>query len=290
MFRLSLGCLMLVLGGCGQAHHNWRDAVIEPAEAEFATALQSEAGNASVTEPPTIPERKIIYEAAVTIVVEDFSKMEAGVSDLVKSHGGYMSEVEIDRTHGQYLSGRWIVRVPVDQYDDFLDSLSALGIPEKFNQTAQDVTEEYVDLEARIANKKRLEERILELLAKSEGAIKDVIEVERELARVRSEMEQMQGRLRYLQNRTALTTVTIRAIERHDYVPPQAPSFLGRVGLAWANSLVALRRFGEGIAVGVVFLFPWLVLLAILLVPAAWCVRRLRKRANAEPPARDDPA
>ena len=93
--------------------------------------------------------------------------------------------------------------------DPFLQAVSRLGVPESRHQTAQDVTEEFVDLEARISNKKRLEKRIVELLSSSSGKIKDVIEVERELARVRGEIEQSEGRLRYLTDRTEFTTEVV---------------------------------------------------------------------------------
>jgi len=148
-----------------------------------------------------------------------------------------------------------------------------LGIPENHNQTAQDVTEEFVDLEIRVANKKRLENRILELLDKSDETIADVIEVERELARVRGEIERMQGRIRYLTNRTEMTTVFIVAREQHDYVPPEAPTFLARTGQAWGNSLVSLRSLAEGAAVAMVFAFPWLLALLVLSAPPLWYIR-----------------
>ena len=140
--------------------------------------------------------------------------------------------------------------------------------------SAQDVTEEFVDLEARIANKKRLEERIVELLKDSSDKIKDVIEVERELARVRGEIEQMEGRLRYLTNRTELTTVTISAREVREYVPPEALKFVGRVAQAWGNSLLSLKVLGENVAVTLVYTFPWLLVLGIVLAPPIWYVRK----------------
>ena len=142
------------------------------------------------------------------------------------------------------------------------------------------MTEEYVDLEARIANKQRLEKRILELLEDSDGKITDIIEVERELARVRGEIEQMEGRLRYLTNRTKLTTVAIVAREQRDYVPPEAPTFLGRTRQAWDNSLLSLRNFGEDLAVVVVLAFPWLLTLSVFVLPTLWYARRRKVQAT----------
>lgn len=284
---VSCGVLAVLVGCSSQTSRNASPASLSPAErtVELPEQNQSEAG---VTETQAaIRERKIIYEAQVTLVVEDFSKTEREVPELVKQHSGYSAEVEVDRTQGERLSGRWVVRIPVDRYDAFLGAISKLGVPEIFNQTAQDVTEEYVDLEARIANKKRLEERILQLLEESQGAIKDVIEVERELARVRGEIEQMEGRLRFLENRTALTTVTISAVEWQSYVPAQAPTFLGRIDQAWGSSLISLRRFGEHLAVGIVFVFPWVVILAVVLAPAIWCFRFYKRRTAAGEPQQE---
>lgn len=142
-----------------------------------------------------------------------------------------------------------MVRIPVVQYEEFFLGLEKLGIPEHRTQTAQDVTEEFFDLEARIANKQKLEQRILQLVEDRDGKIKDVIDVERELARVREEIERMEGRLRYLANRAALTTVTIIVREEKDYVPPQGPSFTSRIDTAWTNSTQNVSEFGKNVVV-----------------------------------------
>lgn len=284
---LILYCVLLSAPGCGQAARESARGV--PAEysaeatGEAAESAAAEAGDLDVTHAAD-PERKIIYEADISLVVTDFPRAESEVPRLAKEHGGYLADVSIDRTAGEHRFGRWQVRIPVDRFEPFLDALSDLGVPENRRQTAQDVTEEYIDLEARIANKKRLEERILELLQVSEGAIKDVIEVERELERVRSEIEQMEGRLRYLTNRIALTTVTITVREQRDYVPPEAPTFLARIRQSWANSLVSLRRFGENVFVAIVAAIPWLVVLSVVVGPLIWRMRRrraMRRRAAA---------
>jgi len=229
----------------------------------------------------TIP-RKIIYQAEVTLVVEDVSQTESTITELVKQYDGYIADSAVDRRSGERLWGRWQVRIPVDKFDTFLEAVSKLGIAESRHQTAQDVTEEFVDLDARISNKKRLEARIVELLDSTSGQIKDVIEVERELARVRGDIEQMEGRLRYLTNRTDLTTVSITVREEHDYVPPEAPSFSNRIKAAWGGSLVSLRDYGQDAAVAGVYVFPWVVLLGVLLGPPIWLVgrRSARKRRS----------
>ena len=231
--------------------------------------LKQEAKLVRFQAAPEVP-RKIIYEAGINLVVENITHTEKRITELLKQFDGYVAEANVDRTQGEQLSGQWRVRVPVANFESFLDAISVLGVAESRRQSAQDVTEEFVDLEAQISNKKRLEERIVELLKDKSGAIKDIIEVERELGRVRGEIEQMEGQLRYLANRTDLTTISINAREERDYVPPAAPTFVNQITQAWWNSLSALRSFGERLVVAVVYLAPWFVLLCVLIVPSVW--------------------
>lgn len=279
------GCALILLTGCGQAYEGARSS------ADFKTAApaagESEPGYVEMVDgtasSPAIVERKVIYNASLDLVVKDFAPLETEIPKLVKQAGGFLADVSVNRTQGLQRSGTWQARIPVDKFEQFLDDVSELGIPENRRQTAQDVTEEFVDLEARIANQKRLEERIVELLDSSSDEIKDVIEVERELGRVRGEIEQMEGRLRYLTNRTDLTTITITAREERDYVPPAAPSFTGRIREAWANSLLELKNFGADLAVAVVYLTPWLVILAVLVATFVlglkWLIGKSKRKA-----------
>ena len=283
MWRYVLVGTLLVVGGCGAAREvssMRQDAAPSAQSTPSAPGAKADSAEA-LNKQAADQQRKIIYEADVSLIVDDFSRIEREIPRLVKEYGGYFAQSLIDRTQGAQLSGQWVARIPVDKYDAFLDAVSKLGLPERQNQTAQDVTDQYVDLQAQIANKKRLEQRILELLAKPGGEMKEVIEVERELARVRGEIEQMEGRLRYLENRTAFTTVTIRAVERRDYVPPQAPTFLNRIRQAGEGSLTSLLHFAQGLTILAVVLLPWLVVLAVVLAIVVWLIRLLRGRRPA---------
>jgi hypothetical protein len=283
MWRGTLVCCLVLSIGCGV--QSARESARRAAEdADFAHGADA-AGAAREAAPAAhaaaaIPKasRKIIYDAEITVVVSDFAVTEQGIARLVRDHGGYLADVAIDRASGERRSGRWVARIPVDRFDTFLEAIADLGVPTSRRQTAQDVTEEYVDLEARIANAKRLEERILELLSQSSGEIKDVIEVERELARVRGEVEQMEGRLKYLANRTEMATVTITAREEHDYVPPQSPTFAGRADTAWSNSLLALKTFAQDLSISAIYAAPWLAVLLVVVLPVAWILRQARRR------------
>ena len=276
---------LLLAAGCGAEHYEsaksqYRadEGAATVAQAPRAADELQHAANAGAILPA---ERKIIYTATLNLVVKDFPAAETRIPELVRQFEGYVASASVDRSQGSWLTGRWTVRIPVANYSPFLEEATKLGVAERREQTAEDVTEEYVDLEARIANKQKLEERILALLEEKSGAIKDVIEVERELARVREEVERMQGRLEYLKNRTALTTVTLHVREERDYVPPQAPTFTGRIASVWFGSLEALRKAGEAFVLVVVALFPWAVLAALVLVPFTLLVRRRFRQHRA---------
>jgi hypothetical protein len=288
--RRLLGCLCLVLLLVGCGVQSARDAAQQSSAKTTAGAATSEAAAPSdrgqarffagaardgqATDQSAALEGvkpRIIYTADVRIVAEDFSASSEKLIDLVNSTGGYIANAALDRSNGEARSGSWTVRVPVKKYGDFLTALDGIGFVESRTQNSEDVTMEYVDVEARIANMTRLEERFVALLKERTGKLEDVLKVEQELARVRGEIEQAQGRLRYLTNKTEFSTVTISVREQKNYVPPRAPSFGNRIATTWTQSLHSLRQAGELAVIAAVAVAPWLIvalipLLAIVIV------------------------
>lgn len=244
----------------------------EPAVAERPAVEAAAKGKpGAVREAPQKNEpqsiaRQIIYTATLQLVVRDFEKAREEIQTLLTQFDGYVAESNVGSRAGSVRTGRWVVRIPVSHYQPFLDSLGDVGIPENLTQKAQDVTQEFIDLTARIANQRHLEDRLVKLLEERSGDLKQAIEVERELARVRGEIETMQGRLRFLKNQTSLSTVTITVREEQNYVPPQAPSFGGRIAGVWFSSLRALQQFGEALVLVAVAMAPWLAILAVVVV------------------------
>ncbi len=225
-----------------------------------------------------MPNRKIVYTSSIGLVVEDYKAFESELPKLVRQHGGFVASSDTDRRYQNNQSGRWVVRIPVDQYSDFLSGVGALGFTESRSENAQDVTEEYVDLEARIENKKKLESRILTMLEERTGKLSEVLEIERELARVREEIERMEGRLRFLKDRTSLATITINCREEKEYEPPDPPTLLSRITASWTGSLTSLGRTGENLLVGTIAVAPWVVVLAIPFLIVRYLVKRWRRK------------
>jgi hypothetical protein len=220
-------------------------------------------------------DRKIIYTATIQLVAEDFAATGEKVVSLVKQFDGYVADSNLLGASGHNRRASWKIRVPIARFDEFIASAKALGELTSANTTSQDVSEEYVDVDARIRNKTKEEERLLKLLEDRPGKLEDVIAIERELSRVREDLERMQGRMRVLADRTSLTTVQLEVAEVHNYVPAEAPTFATRIRRALEGSIESLREAAEGLVVTAVALAPWLAVLAVIAVVAYPLVRRM---------------
>jgi hypothetical protein len=235
--------------------------------------------------------RKIIYTAELQVIVEDFDKSVKELEKQVKSTKGYVAESDVSNTPGSPRTAHWRVRVPVAKYDAFRDAVAALGEVQKNSTDARDVTDEFYDLQARIKNKQKEEDRLNEILQKATGKLDDVLKIEEVLSRVRGEIEQMQGQAQRLTNLTSLTTVTVTLNERRSYVPPEAPGFGTSIGRTFSGSVDALVAVGRGLVLFVVALAPWLPFLAVA-AGVLWLVLRRARRvpeARPAPPAAELP-
>ncbi len=261
--------------------HDWRP------EAAGAVAMKRGIGAAD-GEPPAAPApaaepmpRKIIYNANLSLVVEDFDVTEGALKTLVKQYNGFIAQGEITGSTGSPRSGHWRVRVPADRLDAFLDDAVRLGVPQRNSRDSQDVTEEFHDLAEQIKNKKAQEARLRDLHQKADK-VAEIMAIDDKLTAVRGEIERMEGRLRRLDNLAALSTVTVHVQEIKNYVPPQAPTFTASITSTFGGSVEMLTEFGKGLVLVAVALAPWLAVVAVLAVPV-WLSLRRRRAARAVP-------
>lgn len=223
-------------------------------------------------------ERKIVYRATVEVRVENFEGVPDRVEAVTKSHEGFVKDANLSGISGTSRTGEWTLRIPVANYDAFLAEVRGLGDLQNLSTTTEEVTAEFYDVDARIRNKRREEERLLAHLDNSTAELEDILAVERELTRVREELERLEGRTRVLKDLTSLTTVTLVVREIRDYVPPESPTFATRIGRSFSESTAALADFGQNVALAAVALVPWLPLLAVAF-GFLWFVRgRFRRR------------
>src|SRR5262249_34285352 len=150
----------------------------------------------------------------------------------------------------------WRVRVPVERFQAFVSAVCLLGEVRQNHIGSQDVTEEVVDVEARIRNKRGEEKRLLKHLADSTGKLEDILASEREIPGARGEPKKMEGRLRFLKKKTALSTIPIGPREWKASNPPVAATFPVGGGPPFVPSYENLAALGKFVPLFLAALVP----------------------------------
>jgi hypothetical protein len=193
-------------------------AQIETAAAE--TGREAEATNyaaePSSAEPPAseLANRKLIRNATVELEIVSFDDAVQKITALANEERGYVATTNSHKQANGKLRGQVIVKVLPENLDAFLQKIRGLG--EVKNQTlgSEDVTKAYFDTDARLKNAHVMEERLIEMLKTKTGKVSDLLQVEKELGRVREDIEKMQGELKYWDSQVQFATVTISLAEK----------------------------------------------------------------------------
>lgn len=207
----------------------------------------------------------IIRTGFATVEVDSLEPAIQSVQALALSIGGYVANIGMQTGRTQLRQATLELKVPADRFDQAVEGLSPMGRLESMNVTAEDVGEEFTDVTARVTNAQRLEERLLALLATRTGRLEDILAAERELARVRQEIERYEGRLRYLRSRIAMSTLHVTVHEPSPIIAragrnPIVEAFRG----AWRNFVGLVAALIELMGI----LIPLGALAAV--VVAAW--------------------
>jgi hypothetical protein len=227
---------------------------------------------------------KIIYTAEIELVVGKLDQAKTELLKQVKARRGYVAEMTVNGTEGSPREGTWKLRIPVTQYDAFVADISRLGEVKSIQVSSEDVGEEYYDTTARVKAKRVEEQRLLGHLQRSTAKLQDILAVERELTRVRGEIEQMEGRLRYLTNQTELTTITLTVHEAASYVPPKPDSLGTQISRTFGSSIGVLKSTGKAVLLTLVAAVPWFLVLGLLSL-LIWPFARRRFRHPKEEPS-----
>ena len=228
------------------------------------------AGGASEANAPAVatevvPGSMLVRVGQASLEVNSLEVGIGRVRDVAKRTGAVIANTSMDGGREQTRAASLELRIPSDRFDDAVNGLSPIGKLESVNVSVQDVGEEFVDVQARMVNARRLEQRLIELLANRTGKLTDVLKVEGELARVREEIERYEGRLRYLRSRSSVSTLTIAVHEPFPIVAEHAGMHPMRDAFAQAGRNLVSVTAGMIASLGVII--PIAVLLgAILLI------------------------
>jgi Domain of unknown function (DUF4349) len=205
----------------------------------------------------------LIRTGGASIEVDKLDPAIVKVKQLAATLGGYVANSSISGGRDQVRSATLELKIPAARYDQAVGGLGGIGKVEAVNTNVEDVGEEYVDITARVTNAKRLEERLVTLLATRTGKLEDVLAVERELARVREEIERYEGRMRFLRTRAAVSTLSVTV---HEPLPllgqnPGDNPIAAAVKAAWRNFVAfiswMIASLGVLIPVGALLALVW---------------------------------
>ncbi|HET7459508.1 MAG TPA: DUF4349 domain-containing protein [Gemmatimonadaceae bacterium] len=213
----------------------------------------------------------VIRSGTASVQVDSIDVAVQRVRQLAQRVGGVIANSSLQGGRDQVRTATLEVKVAAPRFEELVTGLTPFGKVESVNVTAEEVGEEYVDISARVANARRLEARLIDLLATRTGKLSDVLTVERELARVREEIERYEGRLRYLKSRAAVSTLAITVHEPPPLLAgaPSTNPIAEALRQAWRNFV--------GLSAAVIASLGVLVPLAGIAALAWIGVRRFRK-------------
>jgi len=254
-----------------------REALVR-AEPEAAVAQQKLS---QAEEGPKVPApRLVIREAKLSLRTPSPQALIGRSSELTRRFDGFVVSSETSHRQGKVVKAQVSLRVRAEQLDTALAELRKLGEVLNESVTGQDVSAEFVDVQARLKAKRVLEERLLAIAAEAK-AVEDMLKVETELSRVRGEIEQLEGRSRLLSDRARLSLIEVTAQSPSQPAEPEAQSFGSKLGAGFDK---AVRLAGEVLVALVVMagaVVPLAVLLTSVVLPLLWWRRRRRQRAAA---------
>jgi len=234
-FKLCLLILLIFLGCKRSGENKVSEADLSTSESMAAPAsepsnqksFRSDAGSGYSEEP--VPERQIIKNGWMRIEVKDYKVALTAIKGNITKHKGYISG-ESESSTDYSLIGNLTIRVPSAEFDSLVDDIAGLAYKvDNKNINLNDVTEEFIDIEARLKTKKEVEQRYLDILRKAQ-TVQDILLVEQQLRMIQEEIEAKEGRLKYLQNQVSLSTLSLEI--HQDFASKPGFKFFGKLGEA----------------------------------------------------------
>lgn len=220
---------------------------------------------------PSFGSLKLIRTGQVSLEVKSAAEAAQAVERLAAELGGYVAETRVVRQNGDRQASSLTLRVPAERFAAAVAALKSLGKVLNESTSTQDVTKAYTDLETRLRVKREAAARVQEILKTRTARLSDVLEAERELARLTEEIEQMEGERRFYDQQIALSTITVAVQEP---APVLASSRLAPIFEALRQAVDILAGSVAVLIFAVVALVPWLLAVVVLWRVIRWARRR----------------
>lgn len=233
--RMLIGLLLiltvLLAAGCGAQNDAAR---------ESPPAKQTPAAQKNAAAPTPEADRKQIQTAVVDLETQAFTDTEKRLVDIVRNSGGLIESSEVHANQEGLKNGRFVLRVPQDNLTEVVDAIAGLPDSKLRSRSVnfKDVTEEYIDVNARLDNLRLQEQRLRQLLTQA-ATVDEIIKIEGELGKVRTQLDAAAGRLKNLNSRIAMSAVTVTVNETQTLRPD---SYAGKLAGAFHEGF---RAAGE---------------------------------------------
>ncbi len=225
-----------------------------------------------VVPSPEIQEQKIIKNARLAHETKNVEATHKKILQLVSQYKGFVQSDNSGKSYNRVYRNM-VIRVPSEHFLDFIEGIAeGVAYFDQNDISRQDVSEEFVDLEARMKAKKELEKRYLELLKQAKN-VKEMLEIERELSKIREEIEAKQGRIKFLQDRVSMSTVSIEF-----YKLTAETGVTQSYGQKMINSL---KGGWDGVSMfflGILYIWPFFLLALIVVFVLRKFLKRDKKK------------
>lgn len=288
--------LTAALAGCGSAGGGSDAAPGEAAATESFSmdnaALAADGGGAATLTPQATGEsaRKIIYNADLSLESTDFDAARTALTDAVEANGGYISYSDLSGSaEDQDRYSHYTVRIPADSYRNFLEAVSGAANVLSVSESAEDITSEYIDVEARIASLENQRSRLNELADTAETTA-DLLEIESQLSDVQYQLESYTRQRSWMDDQVQYSTVDIRLSEVKTLTPETPVGFAEEAGRAFLDGWEAFSLFIKGLVLGLIYAWPAVLIVVIVVIvvvrthPARQARRAARLAQRTAPP------
>lgn len=212
----TTGCMSL--GTAGSSASSPQVNTVYDSGVRLESAKESSYGGAVPAPAAAIPsprddgsgaiETKVIKTAYVTIEVKDVTGSVESLKAMAADNGGYLSSTNVQKNYNDRLTGTVVMRIPQAQFESTLAGVKAIGTVKSASTQGEDVTEEYVDLQAQKTSYQNQLAQYNEIMKKA-VKVSDVIEIQAQIDRVQTELNRLDGKLKYLNSRVDLSTITV---------------------------------------------------------------------------------
>jgi hypothetical protein len=245
------------------------EVTIQEASIDLNMPKKPEQGRADVAQVTKAPS-KIIRNAAVEFQVKNTDESHERIKSLLAKHNGYFGN-DNSSTSSYRKDHNMIIRVPAKSFDALLADVMQESIYTNYkNISAEDVTDQFVDAEARLKTKKQVEQRYLAIL-KDAKKVQDILDIEDKLRVIREEIEATEGKLKLLNDQVDYSTINLNIYQNLDYVAQPETGFINSLKEAFINGWRNLVDF----FVGIIRLWPFLIIIAISITLV---IRRIRRK------------